>query len=174
MSDDKTAPQSLHILAWRTWSSGANPVSIDDAAMRADLKPALRNGEVVEDEKGLRFASESSMVQAAAQYILRTEGALLTSTPKACFERLDDIFGKEIGKEDKVSGQVLALLHNSGQLDAYNWGRQAIEAGVRVFDVLHVMEGAVLHFENARAEWLSSARRSLSRNNRGVLQSADS
>jgi hypothetical protein len=144
--------QSLLTLAWRIWSSGGNPVPIDNELLRSELEQPLRDGVVIEDEKGLRFASESSMVQAAAQYILQTEGPLLTSTPKACFERLDKIFAKEIGKEHAVSGHVLALLHNGGQIDAYMWGRQAIEAGVRVFDVLHVMEGAVQRIENARAE----------------------
>ncbi len=152
MTDNKPATQSFITLAWRIWSAGGDPVLIDDAAMRTELEPALRDGVVLEDEKGLRFASERSMVQAAAQYILQTEGSLLTRTPKACFERLDELFGKEIGKQDRVAGHVLALLHNGGQLDAYSWGREAIEAGVGVFNVLHVMQGAVLHFRNARAE----------------------
>jgi hypothetical protein len=120
--------------------------------MRVELELALRDGVVVEDEKGLRFASERTMVQAAAQYIVQTEAPLFTSTPKACFERLDELCGKEIGKEDMVSGHVLVLLHNAGELDAYSWGRQAIEAGVGVFDVLNVLQGAVLYFENAHAQ----------------------
>ena len=152
MTENNPATQSLLMLAWRIWSAGGDPVLIDDLAMRAELEPALLDGIVLEDENGLRFVSESAMVQAAAQYILDTESPLLTSTPKACFERLDEIFGKEIGKKDMLSGHVLALLHNSGQLDAYSWGRQAIEGGIGVFDVLHVLEGAVIHFENARAE----------------------
>lgn len=152
MTENKPAIQSLLTLAWRIWSAGGDPVLIDDPAMRAELEPALRDGMVLEDDKGLRFASELSMVQAAAQYLLQTEGPLLTNTAKNCFERLDEIFGKEIGKKDMVSGHVLAILHNGGQLDAYSWGRQAIETGVGVFDVLHVLEGAVIHFENARAE----------------------
>ncbi len=152
MTEYTPATQSLLTLAWHIWSAGGDPVLIEDVAMRAELDPALRDGIVFEDEMGLRFASEPSMVLAAAQYILHTEGPLLTSTPKACFERLDEIFGKEIGKKDMVSGHVLAHLHNGGQLDAYSWGRQAIEAGVGVFDVLHVLEGAVIHLEDARAE----------------------
>lgn len=152
MTENNPAMQSLLTLAWRIWLAGGDPVLVDDPVMRIELEPALRDSVVIEDEKGLQFASESSMVLAAAQYILHTEGPLLTSTSKACFERLDEIFGKEIGKKDMVSGHVLALLHNGGQLDAYSWGRQAIETGVGVFDVLHVLEGAVIHFENARAE----------------------
>ena len=152
MSNNNPTTQPLLTLAWRIWSGDGDPVVIDDTATRAAIEPALRDGVIVENEKGLAFANESSMVQAAAQYLFQTEGLLLTSTPKASFERLDEIFGKEIGKKDTVSGHVLALLHNGGQIDAYTWGRQAIETGVGVFDVLHVMEGAVLHFENARAE----------------------
>ncbi len=152
MAENKSAMQSLHLLAWRIWSAGGDPVLIEDAAIRVELEPALLDGVVMEDEKGLRFASEPSMVQAAAQYVFDAEGSLLTSTPKVCFERLDEIFGMEIGKKDMLSGHVLALLHNEGQLDAYSWGRQAIETGIDVFDVLHVLEGAVNHFQDARAE----------------------
>lgn len=152
MTGNNPATQSLLMLAWRIWSAGGDSVLINDLAMRAEIEPALLDGIVLEDENGLRFVSEQAMVQAAAQYILDTESPLLTSTPKACFERLDEIFGKEIGKKDMLSGHVLALLHNGGQLDAYSWGRQAIEGGIGVFDVLHVLEGAVIHFENARAE----------------------
>lgn len=152
MTENNPATQSLLMLGWRIWSAGGEPVLIDDLAMRAELEPALLDGMVLEDENGLRFVSDQAMVQAAAQYILHTEGPLLTSTPNASFKRLHEIFGKEIGKKDMVSGHVLALLHNGSQLDAYIWGRKAIEGGVGVFDVLHVLEGAVIHFENARAE----------------------
>lgn len=109
VTHNNPASQSLLMLAWRIWSAGGDPVLIEDAATRAELEPELRDGLVLEDEKGLRFASELSMVHAAAQYTLDTEGPLLTSTPKACFERLDEIVGKEIGKKDMVSGHVLAL-----------------------------------------------------------------
>lgn len=120
--------------------------------MRAEVEPALRNGLLFEDENGLRFASELILVESAAQYIVRTEGELLSSTPKGCFERLDEIFGKEIGKQDRVSGHVLALLHNAKQIDAYSWARKALEEGASIYDVVHVMEGAVVHLENAIAE----------------------
>lgn len=136
------------MLAWRIWSAGGGSVPAEDLAMRDKLMPAIRDGVVLEDDKGLRFASELSMVWAAAQYIVHVEAPLLTSTPKACFERLDELFGKEIDKKHRVSAHVLALLHNDGQLDSYSWGRQAIEAGIGVFAVLHVLEGAVVHFEN--------------------------
>jgi len=152
MTENRPLMQSLLTLAWRIWSTGGDPVLVEDAAVRAELEPALLDGMVLEDENGLRFVSDQAMVQAAAQYILHTEGPLLTSTPKASFKRLHEIFRNEIGKKDMVSGHVLALLHNGSQLDAYSWGRQALEEGVGVFDVLHVLEGAVIHFENARAE----------------------
>lgn len=151
-TENSPTTPSLLTLAWRIWSAGGTPVLLDDAAMHAELEPALRDWVLVEDEKGLRFASDLYMVQAAAEYIFQTESTLLTSTPKACFERLDEIWGKEIGKKDMVSGHILALLHNGGHIDAYSWGRQAIEAGVCTFDVLNVLEGAVVHFQNAHVE----------------------
>ncbi len=92
------------------------------------------------------------MVLAATEHFLRTETDRLLTSPRACFERLHDVFAREIGKEHRVSGCALAELHNAGRLDGFAWGRQAIEAGMRVFDVLHVMEGAVPLFTAARAQ----------------------
>lgn len=152
METENHINQALSSLAWRIWSAGGGPVKIDDLAIRAGLEPMLHEGIILEDEKGLQFASELSLVQAAAEYVLQDEGSLLTSAPKTCFEMLNKIYKKEIGKKYKVSGRVLAQLHNSEKIDAYNWGREAIIAGVRVFTALQVMEGAVNSFENARAE----------------------
>lgn len=152
MAENQPTTQALLTLAWDIWSSGGGPVQVDDAATREELEPALRDGIVLEEERGYLFANEPSHVQAVIQYILQAEGTLLTSAPKTCFEILNKIYKKEIGKKDKVSGHVLAHLHNSEKIDAYDWGRQAIIAGVRVFTVLHVMEGAVNNFDTARAE----------------------
>lgn len=149
---EKPFLDQLAALAWRIWFAGGTPALVEDAAIRDGLYPALCDGVLLEDEKGLQFVSERSMVQAATQYVLKAEVTLLTSTPKACYKRLHEIWRKEIGKDDKVSGYVLALLHNDGLIDAYSWGRQAIENGIRVFDVLHVLEGAVTHFQNACSE----------------------
>ena len=85
MTENRPLMQSLLTLAWRIWSTGGDPVLVEDAAVRAELEPALLDGMVLEDENGLRFVSDQAMVQAAAQYILHTEGPLLTSTPKASF-----------------------------------------------------------------------------------------
>lgn len=91
------------------------------------------------------------MVRGAAQNVLATEDASLVSSPKACFIRLDEIWAKEIGKENTVSGHVLSALHNSRRIDAFAWARQAVEAGVRIFDAVHVMEGSLPHFAHADA-----------------------
>ena len=141
----------LEAFAWRACAAGRVAVPIDEAC-RPALEQAIRDGTLLTSEQGLLFADELTMVDAATQHVLRTECMQLLSNPKACFDRLDEIAGNEIGKKATVSGHVLAALHNAGRLDAYAWGREAIEAGVRVFDVLHVMEGAVVRFEHARTE----------------------
>lgn len=79
--NNKPTPQSLLTLAWRIWSASGNPVFIDNAAMRTELEPALRDGVVLEDEKGLRFATELSMVHATARHILQTEEGRRGSGP---------------------------------------------------------------------------------------------
>ncbi|MFZ5792815.1 MAG: hypothetical protein ACOY3L_19155 [Pseudomonadota bacterium] len=149
--DESKFRQSLEALAWRICSVGRQPVAIDqeDGSL---FEQAIRNGTLLEDEQGVRFADETAMVSAATQHVLHTQRAQLLSSPKACFEGLHEIFRNEIGKEPAVSGHVLAALHNAGRLDAFAWGRQAIEAGVHVFDVLHVMKGAIALFEDAPAE----------------------
>ena len=151
MSDMETSA-ALRELALRICTSDRKPAVVQDAAGQECLRAELSSGILIEEPTGIRFASEALMVQAAALHVLQSEQDGLLASPKACFERLDEIFGNEIGKEEMVCGQVLAALHNSGKLDAFAWGRQAIEAGVGVFDVLHVLEGAVPHFDCANAE----------------------
>jgi hypothetical protein len=148
----KADNSSLHTLAWRIFSESRQPVIIEDTAVRAELELFVSAGILLEDGKGFCFCSEDQMIEAAASYIFNTEISKLTNTPNECFERLHDIWRNEIGEKDMVSGRVLALLHNREKIDAYSWGRQAIENGINVFDVLHLMESAVEQFEDARAE----------------------
>lgn len=124
---------------------------MDRPEERSALRAALADGRLLEDDRGVRFADEHAMVLVATEHFLRTEADHLLSSPKVCFEQLDDIFGREIGKQHRISGCALAELHNTGRLDGFDWGRQAIEAGVGVFDVLYVMEGAVPLFKTGCA-----------------------
>jgi hypothetical protein len=151
MNDQETSA-ALRQLALRICTAERKPVQLVDAGGREALGQELLRGILVEEAEGIRFASEALLVQAATQCVLETERERLLASPKACFERLDEIFGNEIGKQEMVCGQVLATLHNTGRLDAFSWARQAIEAGVGVFDVLHVLESAVQLFDDARAE----------------------
>jgi hypothetical protein len=127
-------------------------VPVADAGGRERFAEALASGALIEDADGLRFASETALVEAATQQMIETERGHLLANPKACFERLDEIFGNEIGKEQMVCGRVLAALHNSGELDAFSWARLAIEAGVGVFDVLRVLESTVSLLDDAKAD----------------------
>jgi len=122
--------------------------AIDDLTA---LDPALASRTLLRDEAGVRFLDPDAMVVRAAEYVLEREQATLMVSPKSCFECLDAICVKEIGKEDCVSGHVLAALHNSRRIEAFAWAREAVEAGVGICDVLHVMEGALSHFEHAEA-----------------------
>lgn len=152
MTEYNPAIEPHLMLAWRIWSASRAPVPIEETSMRAELEPALRNGMEFEDEKGLHFASELSMVQAASQYIVHAEGPLLTSTAKACFERLGEIF--ETGKCEKRQ-----RLWSCPCTTAQRWparrvflGAAGHRNGVGVFEVLPVLEGAVIHFKNAQSE----------------------
>lgn len=152
MVQDSANNVALGALALRICDRGRSPVQLTGPEERVALGPAFADGRLLEDPHGVQFIDERTLVLAATEHVLRTESVALLSAPKACFEYLDDIFAKEIGKELRVSAHVLAELHNSGQLDGFVWARQAIETGVGVFDVLHVMEGAVPLFREAQAE----------------------
>lgn len=143
--------QALEALAWRICTAGRLPVAVNAVELTLLERP-IEDGILLECNEGLRFADEQSMVEAATQHILRTESGQLLRHPKDCFTRLHEIFSTEIAKRSTVSGRVLAELHNTDRLDAFVWGRQAIEAGVGIFDVLHIMKAAVLLFTRAQAE----------------------
>lgn len=144
---------ALGALAWRICADEKRaPVLLDDPEQRSALQTALTDGQLIEDDHGIRFSDEHAMVLAATEYLLGTEAERLLASPRECFERLHEIFTHEIGKHYRVSGCALAELHNAKQFDGFAWGRQAIEAGVDVFDVLYVMEGAVPLFNEASAQ----------------------
>lgn len=149
---DYEAAAALRALALRICTTERKPVPLADVGGRQTFADAIAAGSLVEDPDGLRFASEAALVEAAAEQMLQTERDRLLANPKACFERLDEIIGNEIGKDHMVCGRVLAALHNADDLDAFAWARQAIESGVGVFDVLHVLESAVPLFGDAKAE----------------------
>lgn len=146
--DDATA---LRQLALRICTAERKPVPPADTGGRERFADAIANGTLIDESDGLRFASESTLVELATKQMLETERDRLLESPRACFERLDEIFGNEIGKQHMVCGSVLAALHDAGDLDAFSWARQAIEDGVGAFDVLHVLENAVPLFSDARA-----------------------
>jgi hypothetical protein len=150
--DQNIGPNAVEVLAWRSWELKGAPVLQEGAAENAVLMTAVQDGILLSDENGLRFSDKITLVRSAAQFLLATEGQTILSNPTAYFNRLDAIFGEEIGEKERVSGYALAISHNSGNMDAFSWAQQAIAAGTGVFDVLHVMEGAIRHFATADFE----------------------
>jgi len=144
---------TLRALAWQICSDEQRaPVPVDQPEVRSALQTAIDDGRLIEKEHRVRFADEQAMVIAATEHFLAVEGNQLLASPQSCFERLDQIFAQEIGQQYRVSGFALAALHNTARVDGYAWGWKAIEDGVDVFDVLHVMEGAIPHFTTASAQ----------------------
>lgn len=137
----------VDLLAWQIWSAKGVAVPVADAEVRSGLDPALRSGVLIEDECGLKFSDQSVMIEAAARHLVSSELIDLTGSSQRCFERLYVVWAEEIGKES-VSGRALALLHNSGHIDAFFSGQLAIEAGSDVFNVLEVFDGAIPHFSD--------------------------
>lgn len=136
-------------LAWEIWSSDGRPIRIENKEKRFEIESGLCSGILLEDDQGIRFAIRSAMIAGAAKHFVASNLSDLSESPRRCFDRLHDVWAKEIGEKEIVSGHVLALLHNSHHIDAFSWGEQAIEAGSDVFDVLHVFEGAIPHFSDA-------------------------
>jgi hypothetical protein len=139
----------LEDLAWQIWSSGRPSVPVEDHNFHSALGPFLQTGLLREDSEGLAFSDDSAMVAAAARHFVSLNYKSLTEDPMQCFELLHDVWRREIGKRETVSGHVLAVLHNRGRVDAFSWGRQAIEAGCNVFSVLRIFETAVPVFSDA-------------------------
>jgi len=147
------AHSALDALAWRICADENRiPVLLENAEERATLECHLATGALLEDERGVRFSDEGTLVAAATKHLLSTKGDHLLSSPTACFEQLDDVFALEIGKQHRVSACALAELHNTGRISGFVWARQAIEGGVGCFNVLHVMEGAVSLFNTCAAQ----------------------
>jgi hypothetical protein len=143
---------AIHALAWQICGNENRPPVRVSPEVRAALQSAISDGLLVEEDVGIRFADEQAMIAAATAYLLEVESDQLLVSPRSCFERLDQVFSLEIGKEYRVSGFALAELHNADRIDGFAWGKQAIEEGVDVFDVLHIMEGAISYFAIASVQ----------------------
>jgi hypothetical protein len=154
--DDFSSPKventsTIDKLAWQLWSINGESVPIQDAEMRSEFDPFLRNGLLIEDTTGLRFSSNTVMIEAAARYFVFSNSANLSENPRSCFECLHNVWVKEIGKQESVSGHALAILHNLHGIDAFYWGQQAIEAGCNVFNLLSIFQSAIPLFSDASA-----------------------
>lgn len=102
-------------LAWQLWSTNAKSVLIQDAERRSEFDLFLRNGLLIEDTKELRFSGNTVMIEAAARYFVFANYANLSENPRNCFECLHNVWVKEIGKQESVSGHALAILHGTCQ-----------------------------------------------------------
>ncbi len=115
------------------------------------LEQAITCNLLVRDENGIRFADAKVLTVHAADYVLRHERDALKASPTACFQRLQALWQHEAGADNPVSGRILSTLHNTDELDAFEAARRAIADGVRVFDVIHVLEAAVPHLAKGNA-----------------------
>lgn len=132
------------------WLANADPVTLEPAE-RVALEPALIDGTLIQVEKGVRFADEGMLVTFACEFVLEHEASHLLSGAKACFQRLAELWGNDIGKPSTLCGCILGALHNSGRFDAWAWARQAVQEGMRSYDVLYVLEVSLTRFERAQA-----------------------
>lgn len=95
----------LRKIAWHSWSAEGAAVPLDAIDDSMAVETAIDSGILLRDEAGVRFLNPSVMVAAAAQYVLEHEGATLTASPRASFERLDQLWTKGIGKENAEPAQ---------------------------------------------------------------------
>jgi len=145
------SPSILDKLAWQIWSAKGTAVLIEDPVIRSELSSSLERGTLLEEADGFRFSDKTKMIEAAARYLVSSKFSDLSKNPRHCFECLHDVWAKEIGKQEYVSGHAFATLHNLHNIDAFLWGQKAIEDGCNVFDVLHIFEGAIPLFSDASA-----------------------
>ena len=142
---------ALLALAWKSWTEGGTPVLVEPASGRKQLEPALQANILFEEAGSIRFADAATLVQAAAKFVIQNEGTTFTSSGQACFGRLHELWLQDKIDEPSLPGQILASLHNSHQIDAYEWACQAVTAGIRPYDVLQPLEEAIPLFIHANA-----------------------
>ena len=138
-------------IAWASWSTKGGSVLLEPTDDLIAVEGAVSSGVLIRDTSGMKFTDPKAMVAAAAEHVLVHERITLTTAPKSCFERLAAIWSKEVSADDSVSGRILAKLHNEQSFDGFAWAREAVEAGVEVFQVLHMMKAAVPYFEYSHA-----------------------
>lgn len=138
-------------IGWASWSAAGAYVPLEATDDPTVVEDAVARIVLVREDSGVKFTDPKVMVAAAAEHVLAGERPVLTSAPKPCFERLAGISSKNVNIDDSLSGRVLAMLHNERCFDGFAWAREAVEAGVPIFRVLHVMKAAVPYFEYAHA-----------------------
>ncbi len=147
------SPTVLREIAWRSWSAGGVAVAVDEDE-RAALQSAVAASTLIEDEQGLRFADVATLVGEATAFLLAKESAALTRSGDACFRRLSELWMLDKLEGHSLPGAVLTALHNEGRVDGYAFARQAIEAGIRAYEVVRVLEEAISSFAYAHGTTL--------------------
>ncbi len=152
MTNTKKHLEIIFQMAWEIFNNDKKPIILKDTDISSEVKFQIKSGLLIETKNGVTFSNVKDLVAFAAQYFVNTNLSKLLENPNSCFEQLHEIYRNEIRQEVSVSGQSLALLHNAGHFDAFDWALKVIESEARAFDVFHVLEGAIAHFDNASAQ----------------------
>jgi hypothetical protein len=140
---------ALSQVAWKSWVAGGSAVPPDEVTERSELLLALEAGTLIEEAAGFRFLDTEALVHEATAFAIENEAGILTSSGEACFRRLNELWTQDKLEDHSLPGQLLAALHNVGNIDAYVFARQAVEAGVRPYEVVRILEEAVEFFAHA-------------------------
>lgn len=133
----------LDELAWNYWSNDKSLVITKDLESHKDFLAGVSNGELKVHEGNLSFSDEESLVKRASRYLINNVLTSVLDDPAAVFSELFEVWRKEISDNDKVSGIALSSLHNEGHIDLFNLATAAIPNFSSIFDIIHVMEGAI-------------------------------
>ncbi len=128
-------------LAWSCWNEGDSLSHAVDSEKPLDLEENWSHDLKVENGI-LWFSSRDVLLRYASTYVFNEIILPNNDNDQVLFEQLYDIWRKDLDKSENLSGRVLAMAHNTGQLDFMSFASNSIPHAHSVFEVIHVMEKA--------------------------------
>lgn len=141
---------ALELMACDICAADRQPVQPEEEVRQLLIQP-LHDGVLLDEEEGIKFSDEDYMVELATSRIIKNEKEALLNSPTACFNRLHEIEGTEIGCDNLVSSKVLAKLHNDNEIDAFKYAKDAVRGNVDVFNTIRILAGTIPQLSHGSA-----------------------
>lgn len=141
-------------LAWNYWDNDKSLLITNDIENHSDFIAAISNGELKVHDGSLSFSDEQNLIKKASLHLTNKVLLPILDDPNAVFSELFEVWRKEISDDDKLSGFALASLHNEGHIDLINLATAAVPSFRSIFDIIHILEGAIPLVKDIKSESL--------------------